>query len=176
MSEQLPLPGTAPSELEQCRMLGAKMASLKQEIKDLEEQAKAKEEEFKNIEQNLLPELFHNLEIDEIRMADGTRIKLEEFPVGRITEPKREAAFSWLRENNLDSIIKNVVNIPLDRGQDQYVDHIVELCGRLNLSMERKEAIHPMTLKAFIKEQAESPDFPRELFNVYEVRKVKFSD
>jgi len=69
-----------------------------------------------------------------------------------------------------------VVNIPLDRGQDQYVDHIVELCGRLHLSMERKEAIHPMTLKAFIKEQAESPEFPRELFSVYEVRKVKFSD
>ena len=82
------------------------------------------------------------------------------------------------RDSNNDGIIKNEINVKLDRGQDDRSKRIMDALDSDGIPYSYKQTVHPSTLKAFITEALQNPDLaetlPKEVFSVYEARRVKF--
>lgn len=133
-------------------------------------------EKMRDISEQVLPDLMGQAGISEIKLEDGTKITKYEFISTRLKDER--AAFKWLRDKGEDSIIKNVITVPLGKGDDVNAELLDHHLRDLGLHYQRKESIHPSTLKAFVKEalnnETLSQDFPRDAFGVYEGEAVKF--
>jgi len=66
---------------------------------------------------------------------------------------RREEAFTWLREQGLDDIIKNDVICTFGKGQDNMAKDVVGILSERGFEPNTKTHVHPSTLKAFIKER-----------------------
>lgn len=161
--------------LQQALRLGEHMQLLSSRIDEAEQVLNALKEERKTIEERALPDMFEEIGLESLTLANGTTVSLKKFPVGRLTQTTRQQALQWLRENYHDGIINNTFKVGLKTHEREQADQMEHFLRENNIPFENKEDVHPSTLKAFIKEQAENEGFPKDLFNVYEVRKVEFS-
>jgi len=85
------------------------VADTDQEISDLEDQLKKKKDYKKHLSENVLPNLFSEVGLSELKLADGRHLKVSNYYGASIKEAKKEAAFSWLRDNGFGDLIKNQV-------------------------------------------------------------------
>lgn len=138
----------------------AKAELLGQEADTLEAQARAAREQQENITSRLLPDIFRDLGLTELRLRDGSVVRFGQNYFASVSRANRDAAFAWLRERNMGAIIKQ--EIQLDARHTQVLLDA-------QIPFELKEAINPQTLKAFVRERIEANDetFPRELFGVH---------
>ena len=80
-----------------------KLKEKEDEIAELEDKLKAKKAEADDISSRVIPELLQEQGLQEIKLADGSKVSVKkEF---RATLPKddlrRESAYQWLRDQNL---------------------------------------------------------------------------
>lgn len=127
-----------------------------------------------NLTRNILPEMMRTAGITDCRTGAGRKVALREFHVGRITEATAREAFAWLDANNCGGIAKDTVKIELGRGMDEVASKVMAEMHELGVVAERKRAIHPSTLNAFVSEQMKDhPDtFPQHLFGVTAIAEV----
>ena len=82
----------------------------------------------------------------------------------------------WLRDNNFDSIIKNIVSAQFAKGEDSKAMQVYwELLAK-GFNATHKEDVHWQTMKAFLKEQCRNNTLStsdKELFGVYEFKLAK---
>lgn len=120
-----------------------------------------------------IPEMFDELGLKKMSLSDGRAIEIKKSYACSISKDNEEACFDWLVENKHDSIIKSEVAVRVKKGETKELKRIEDLLIEAKIAYEKKNAVHPQTLKAFVKEQIETGDFPRELFNVFEIRETK---
>jgi hypothetical protein len=70
-----------------------------------------------------------------------------------IPQDRKEDAFAWLRDNNLDDIIKNDVTCSFGKGEDNVAGDVVGMLNERGFNPKTKTHVHPSTLKAFVKER-----------------------
>ena len=71
-------------------------------------------------------------------------------------------------ENGYDDIIKNTVACQFGRGEDDRAAAFAAFAQTQGYLPEQKTAVHPQTLRAFVKERCEEGDaFPMELFGAW---------
>lgn len=164
--------------LTEIQQLGETLSEAKEELKDLETEAAEKKEFIRQLEEVTIPQIMDERGIQTVTLSDGSSISVGDFIQTRISAANEAAAFDWLRSTNNDGIIKNEVKISLDRGEDDRINAINRALIDMGLTYEHKQTVHPSTLKAFITEALQNPDLaetlPKEVFSVYEARKVKF--
>lgn len=132
-----------------------------------------------------LPELMRELTLTELKLEDGTEVEVRDEVDCGITEANREKAHEWLREHKFGGLIKAAISVYFNTGEEEFMKEtlaaIEEQLEDTDKVPEVIEAVHPATLKAFIKERraaaTEAPDDvpPTELFGIfpYSVAKVK---
>lgn len=183
MNEQMTFPPDAGFEQDDdslvvIRKMAAKLVELTNQRDELLKKAEALTETINDIANKALPDLFEEVGLESIKLPDGTEIISEPFYHGRLTDKTREAALQWLKDNEAYGIVRNKVDINLPRGAEEaeMMDKIreaLEAIGAGHLVQEKSD-IHHSTLKAFIREQCEqNPQFPKELFNVFEGKTIK---
>jgi hypothetical protein len=154
--------------------LAREQLKIEDEIAELEKQLELKKVDLAKVSEFDIPELMDELGIDEFRLTNGMRMKVNPYFTGKITTPE---AMEWLEDNDYGDIIKGSVTIGYPKGFDQSkLRAIVEAAKELGLNPDNREEVHHSTLKAWIKEMVtKGNEFPRELFNVYVGRKTKLS-
>lgn len=168
--------------LEELVKLGENLEEKKAAADKLAAQLGTINEEIRALETDVLPNGLKNLGIKEITLASGAKISLIDVISASITEENREAAHDWLRINGHGDIIKNNVTLSFGKGEDEIakklVLHLIELRDKGETKfgdLQQKEAVHPSTLKAFVKAQlSDGAGFPGELFKLYTGHAVKF--
>ena len=90
------------------------VADTDKEIHELEDQLKVKKDYKKHLSENVLPNLFAEVGLSELKLADGRHLKVGNYYGASIKDPKKEAAFEWLRNNGHGDLIKNQVSVALD--------------------------------------------------------------
>jgi ABC-type sugar transport system substrate-binding protein len=109
----------------------------------------------------------------EMKLANGVEVVISEEVTAAITEERRAAAHAWLREHDFGGLIKTVVTVPFGRGEEEEARRLAAAIAEEH-ACELKEAIHPQTLKAFVKEQVEAgKPLPFELFGVFPFSRAK---
>lgn len=161
------------SPLHQLLYLNNVCKDLDEQLMELELVVKDKNDRLRQYREQLMPQLMEDLGITEFVLSDGRKIILQEITSGAISEATKREAMEWLRQHNHDGIIKNTVAVSLPRGDDemaQRVIHNLHASGVHNIT--HKQEVHYQTLQAFLREMAHTPNFPRELFKVHEVKRV----
>ena len=159
---------------EQCVLLKKK----EDEVAELEEKLKAKKAEADDISSRVIPELLAEQGLQEIKLADGSKVSVKkEF---RATLPKdeirREAAYQWLRDQNLGDIIKNNVTVSFGKGEDNKANQLVDLAVANGFTPQQKSDVAWNTLTALYEERVKAGlDMPSDVFSLWIKDKTKIS-
>lgn len=148
----------------------AKVTSLTEELRLAKETARGLSEED-------LPELMRELEITEIRLEDGTSVKVSDEVSCAITEFNKPAAHEWLTLHGYGGLIKTAVEVMFGRDEhDAAMAAAKEIEGQLSREVMVSESVHPQTLKAFVKERLEAGEtIPSDLFSLRPYAKAKLT-
>ena len=127
---------------------GKTLSSLVRDMRDLEDKIDEAENHLKSLKSQK-----HSLAAEQIPM---------------LMDARREEAYTWLRENNLDSIIKNDVTVSFGKGEDNIAGDVVGLLQEKGFDPKTKTHVHAQTLKAFVKERiTEGKPIDLDLFGAY---------
>lgn len=165
-----------PDTLTQLRELGELLTLKRAELDAINEQQAKLVEFIGTLETQTLPQIMRDAGMEEIRLADGSKLTLTKFVDAKLTSPTE--AFRWLREVGEDSIIKNKIEVLLDRGDDDLAAEIETALNELGVIFSRNESIHHSTLKSFVTQALEHEELklsiPRQAFGVFEGQRVKY--
>lgn len=173
----------AKFSLEDLLAAGEKLEFYRAEEARISAQLKAVTEDIRELESEILPDAMKNLGLKNFTMTSGAEVILTDVYSASITDSNREEAHAWLRTHGHGDIIKNNVTISFGKGEDEYAGEIINRllidrkAGSVKFGdLQQKEAVHPQTLKAFVKDQVTSgEEFPGELFKLYVGQAVKIT-
>jgi hypothetical protein len=155
-------------DLSKIAALADQQRTLEDRVKKGEEYLKQLKEELRNVQEVQLPDAMLQCGVREFKLENGLKISIKKFYQGKITDDHRDEAFGWLKQNGHDDIIKNIVNMQFGKGEDSKASAVLELLQANGYVAVNEKSVHPMTLKAFIREMVESgADLPLETFGVY---------
>jgi hypothetical protein len=138
----------------QLSTLVRQLRGVEAKIEDVEKTLKVLKQEKHRLSVELIPQLMVEMGIERIDV-DGVTVTRKMLVSASIPEERRDEAFSWLRENGLDDIIKNDVVLSFGKGEDNMAGHAVGLLKQEGFDPSVKTHVHPMTLKAFVRERVE---------------------
>ena len=171
--------GQAPVE----PMTLARLTKMAEEARDLEttinrlnvELAEAQDKRT-NILRNLLPSAMDELGIKDFTLADDSKINVKDVINASISEENKPRAFAWLEENNCDGIIKTKVASEFGKGEIEDARKALKALEDAGFTGVMDRNVHPMTLKAFVKEQLEQGvALPLDVFGVFEFKEAKIT-
>ena len=163
----------ADADLASVSAMARRAKELEKEIEDMESVVKERKEQYRKLTEEAMPEAMTSLGMKGFDMEDGSKVTLKPFYSASITEARRAEAFSWLRANGFDDIIKNTVSVRFGKGEDELCSRLLDLLREQRFPAEQAEKVEPMTLKAWVKEQVERGNaFPADLFGAFIGQKV----
>lgn len=145
-------------------------------VNELAQQLKNEEAKLKELLEVKIPETLEAAGMKELKLTSGRKITIVDELAFNIPEAKRPACMDWLRKNNYDSIIKNIVSAQFAKGEDKAAIEWYRKLLAAGLNASHKEDVHWQTMKAFLKEQSRNNTMStsdKELFGVYEYKLAK---
>jgi len=156
-----------------------KMTKLEDQVAKTEERLKQQKEELREMSEKTIPDFLLELGINQLTLGEGedaTKISVSQYYSAKIPANREAEAFEWLRCNGHDALIKSKVDCSFGKGEEETRQEtaVVRFLESNGIPFKNKRSVHPMTLKAFVKEQIESGEhFPQDLFGVYIGNKTK---
>lgn len=152
------------------------LSDLRQTIEENEEALNKLKHKARDYEERIIPEMMQEAGVSLLKLKDGSTVEVKPFYAAKIPESRVEEAFSWLRSNGFEDLIKNTITTSFDKGQDNQVSELVKVCEKFGFNYNQKQKVEPMTLKAFVREQVEGgKQLPFDLFGVYIANKTKIT-
>ena len=152
------------------------LKNLEDEIKNAEESVSKLKEKAKTLSEYELPKMMEEMHITKLKLKDGEAIEIKKIYGGSIPSENQEAAFTWLRNNDLGDIIKNDITVTFGRGEDNKASEYANLAQGQGYEPVQKIGVHPQTLKAVVRERLESGrEMPSDLFKTYEGNRTKIT-
>ena len=144
-------------------------------LQQLEKNIKAKEQDLKSLKETagkisgeVIPTLMGEMSLSSLKLSDGSSVEIKKIYGASIPVEKREAAFNWLRSNDLGDIIKNEVTVSFGRNEDNKAAEYASLAQSQGYQPAQKLKVEPMTLKALLRERTEAgKEMPSDLFNTF---------
>ena len=128
------------------------LRNVEQQIDDAENHLKALKQEKHKLSVENIPALMDEMGVERLDV-DGLTVERKMMVHASIPQDRKDEAFAWLRENNLDDIIKNDVTCSFGKGQDNLAGDVVGILSDRGFEPKTKTHVHPSTLKAFVKER-----------------------
>ncbi len=169
-----------PNAIQRLGKMVAEMAQLVLQEEELEDKLKEVKNQLKQFQENLVPELMIELDLNDLTTKGGIRVEMREevrasFPKD---QDRRDIAFSWLKQSGNEGLVKHEFKIRYGRDSAQEVERLARLLEEHGISktatVEQDQTIHHQTLVAFLKrELKEGHDVPLEAFGAFTQRFAK---
>ena len=144
------------------------LEGLNNRIEASENNLKDLKKEYLRISGEVIPTMMSEMGLAELKLQDGSHLKVSTTYRATITEANKETAFNWLRDNGLGDIIKNEILVSFGRNEDNKAATYAELAKGQGFQPTQKMKVEPMTLKALVRERIEAgKEMPTEIFNVF---------
>jgi len=162
--------------LETISRLAHRQVELEKELEDLAEQQKRVKKELIRVAQVDLPEAMDEVGMAQLRLADGFEVDIQEGVDASINKANAGEAHAWLEEHGFGDLIKREVKANLGRENQDLARALKTFLEQEGVPYDEKEAVHPQTLKRFVREQLEKGvDIPEDLFGVFNYRKAQIT-
>jgi hypothetical protein len=153
---------------------GKTLSTLVRELRNVEQQIEDAEANLKYLKQQKhklstdnIPALMDEMGVDRLDV-DGLTVSRKMIVHASIPADRKDEAFAWLRENNLDDIIKNDVTCSFGKGEDNIAGDVVGILQDRGFDPKTKTHVHPSTLKAFVKERVtDGKPIDLDMFGAY---------
>ena len=150
-----------------------KLEAMQQQLEIQEEAIKEKKKQIQHISGEVIPTMMSEMGLAELKLHDGSHLKVSTSYRATITEANKEAAFNWLRNNGLGDIIKNEISVSFGRNEDNKAADYAALAQERGYQPTQKLKVEPMTLKALVRERIEAgKEMPTEIFGVFSENKT----
>jgi hypothetical protein len=144
---------------------------MQEEVDRIDKLLKEMREQLRKQCQEIVPNLMTEVGIESFTLPNGFKVTTKDEVYAKIPEATAYVPFEWLRERNLDGIIKTNVSVDFGKGEDEEAQKIVDLLQEAGVAAMVKSSIHPMTLKSFLREQIErGTDVPLDAFGATVVK------
>ena len=145
-----------------------RLEGLQKRLELQEENIKNTKKELDHVSGEIIPTMMSEMGLSHLKLMDGSSEDVKPNYSASITIANKEAAFNWLRENNLGDIIKNEISVSFGRNEDNKAADYAALAEGQGFQPQQKLKVEPMTLKALVRERIEAgKEMPTELFNVF---------
>ena len=145
-----------------------KLNELQKRIELQEDNLKNSKKQFDYLSAEVIPTMMAEMGLSHLKLMDGSSVDVKPNYSANITIANRDAAFQWLRDNNLGDIIKNEISVSFGRNEDNKAADYASLASERGYQPTQKLKVEPMTLKALVRERLENgKEMPTELFNVF---------
>ena len=145
-----------------------KLNELQKRIELQEDNLKNSKKQFDYLSAEVIPTMMAEMGLSHLKLMDGSSVDVKPNYSASITVANRDAAFQWLRDNNLGDIIKNEISVSFGRNEDLKAADYANLASERGYQPTQKLKVEPMTLKALVRERIEAgKELPTELFNVF---------
>ena len=142
-------------------------------IEGAEENLKDLKKKRDHISGEVIPTMMSEMGLAELKLHDGSHLKVSTSYKAHISEANKEMAYNWLRENGLGDIIKNEISVSCGRNEDNKAADYAELAKGQGFQPTQKMKVEPMTLKALVRERIEKgKEMPTEIFGVFTENKT----
>ena len=149
------------------------LEGLNTRIEASENNLKDLKKEYLRISGEVIPTMMSEMGLAELKLSDGSHLKVSTTYRATITEANKETAFNWLRDNGLGDIIKNEILVSFGRNEDNKAADYAELAKGQGFQPTQKMKVEPMTLKALVRERIEAgKDMPTEIFGIFSENKT----
>ena len=156
------------------------LADQVEKLEDLEARLRLQEDEIKGtkaqiqkVSGDIIPTMMSEMGLAELKLHDGSHLKVSTSYRATITEANKVAAFNWLRKNGLGDIIKNEISVSFGRNEDNKAADYAALAQERGYQPTQKLKVEPMTLKALVRERIEAgKEMPTEIFGVFSENKT----
>ena len=143
------------------------------DIETAENNLKELKKKRDHISGEVIPTMMSEMGLAELKLHDGSHLKVSTTYRAHISEANKEMAYNWLRNNGLGDIIKNEILVSFGRNEDNKAADYAELAKRSGFQPTQKMKVEPMTLKALVRERIEAnKEMPTELFGVFTENKT----
>ena len=150
-----------------------RLEAMQQQLQIQEDAVKEKKKQIDHISGEVIPTMMTEMGLSELKLQDGSHLKVSTSYRATITEANKEAAFNWLRNNGLGDIIKNEISVSFGRNEDNKAADYAELAKGQGFQPTQKMKVEPMTLKALVRERIEAgKEMPTEIFGVFSENKT----
>ena len=150
-----------------------KLESLQTRLQLQEDNMKNTKKEIERLSGDIIPTMMSEMGLAELKLQDGSHLKVSTSYRATITEANKEAAFNWLRDNGLGDIIKYEISVSFGRNEDNKAANYAELAKGHGFQPTQKMKVEPMTLKALVRERIEAgKEMPTEIFGVFSENKT----
>ena len=148
-------------QVERLENVHTNIESAEQILKDLKKKRD-------HISGEVIPTMMSEMGLAELKLHDGSHLKVSTSYKAHISEANKEMAYNWLRENGLGDIIKNEISVSFGRNEDNKAADYAELAKGQGFQPTQKMKVEPMTLKALVRERIEAgKPMPAEIFSVF---------
>ena len=148
--------------------LAKRAKMLEKEIAEMEETLSERNEQYRKLTEQTIPEAMAETGMRKFVMEDGSSIDVKPFYGASIPKARQAEAYKWLRDNGFDDIIKNTISVRFGRNEDELSARLLNLLGTQGFPAEQAQKIEPQTLKAWVKERVEKGQpVDTELFGVF---------
>ncbi len=156
------------------------LADQVERLEDLEARLRLQEDEIKGtkaqiqkVSGDIIPTMMSEMGLAELKLHDGSHLKVSTSYRATITEANKVAAFNWLRKNGLGDIIKNEISVSFGRNEDNKAADYAALAQERGYQPTQKLKVEPMTLKALVRERIEAgKEMPTEIFGIFSENKT----
>ena len=152
------------------------LRNLEDQLKVDEELLKDKKRAIEKISGETIPTLLSEMGLSSLKLADGSAVEVKPYYAANISIKDREAAYNWLRSNNLGDIIKNNITVSFGMNEDNKAAEYANLAQSQGYQPTQKLKVEPMTLKALVRERIEKGvEMPMDIFNVFVGNRTKLT-
>ena len=149
------------------------LEGLHKRIETSENNIKDLKKEYQRISGEVIPTMMSEMGLAELKLQDGSHLKVATSYKAHITEANKEAAFNWLRDNGLGDIIKNEISVSFGSFEDNKAADYAELAKGQGFQPTQKMKVESMTRKALVRERIEAgKEMPTEIFGVFSENKT----
>ena len=150
-----------------------RLEAMQQQLEIQEDAVKEKKKQIQHISGEVIPTMMTEMGLSELKLSDGSHLKVSTSYKAHITEANKETAFNWLRTNGLGDIIKNEISVSFGSNEDTRAADYADLAKSQGLEPTRKMKVESMTLKALVRERIEAgKEMPADIFGVYTENKT----
>ena len=149
------------------------LEGLNTRIEASENNLKDLKKEYLRISGEVIHTMMSEMGLAELKLHDGSHLKVSTTYRASITEANKEMAFNWLRDNGLGDIIKNEILVSFGRNEDNKAADYAALAKGQGFQPTQKMKVEPMTLKALVRERIEGgKPIPTEIFGIFSENKT----
>ena len=150
-----------------------KLEDLQARLEMQEDEIKGTKAQIQKVSGDIIPTMMSEMGLAELKLHDGSHLKVSTSYRATITEANKVAAFNWLRKNGLGDIIKNEISVSFGRNEDNKAADYAALAQERGYQPTQKLKVEPMTLKALVRERIEAgKEMPTEIFGIFSENKT----